>query len=185
MAEALNELDRRIVAALAKDGRRSYRDIARELGVSEATVRSRATRLQNQGLIKVTAVGSPLALGVKVVALILMRIAPGKVAAAERTLASYPHIRFVATALGSADIVIQTLHPSVRDLHRFVSEELPAVLPELNSTETFQLTKVLKSTWTWGDWFEYLEGAEDEQKPDAEASYWLDEADGPKRRRPE
>lgn len=180
MAEALDDLDRRIVSALAKDGRRPYRDIARELGVSEATVRTRATRMQGQGLVRVTAVGSPLALGVKVVALILIRMAPGRIAAAERVLASYPHIRFVATALGSADIVIQTLHPSVRDLHRFVSEELPAALPDINSTETFQLTKVLKSTWTWGDWFEYLESSPDGgETSDAEASYWLDEERGP------
>lgn len=156
--EPLDELDRQIVAALARDGRRPYRDIARELGVSEGTVRSRAGKMQEEGLIRVTAVGSLLALGVNVVALILIRVAPGRVATAAEILAGYPHIRFVAGSLGSADIVVQTLHPTLDDLHRFVTEELPTVIPDLTSTETFQLTRVLKSSWTWGDWFEYLDG---------------------------
>lgn len=182
MTEPLDELDRQIVAALSKDGRRPYRDIARELGVAEGTVRARAGRMQDEGLIRMTAVGSPLALGVNVVAVILMRVAPGRVSAAEEILAGYPHIRFVAAALGSADIVIQTLHPSVRDLHRFVTEELPRAIPGLNSTETFQLTKVLKSSWTWGDWFEYVEGHPDRGAGDSEPSYWLgDTPSGAKR----
>ena len=158
MSEGLDRLDRRIVSALAKDGRRPYRDIARELGVSEGTVRARMGRLQDEGLIRVTAVGSPLALGVNVYALSLIRVKPGHVASAAKTLSEYPNIRFVGTSFGSADIIIQTLHPNMRDLHQFISDEIPRAVPAITSTETFQLSDVLKSSWTWGDWFEYLDG---------------------------
>jgi Lrp/AsnC family transcriptional regulator for asnA, asnC and gidA len=157
VSDSLDDLDRRIVSALARDGRRPYRDIARELGVSEGTVRSRMTRLQDQELIRVTAVGSPLALGVGVVALIMLRVKPGHVQDAARRLTTFPNIRFVGTSFGSADITIQSLHRDVKDLHGFVSEILPGAIPEITSTETFQLAEVLKSTWTWGDWFEYID----------------------------
>jgi Lrp/AsnC family transcriptional regulator for asnA, asnC and gidA len=61
----LDDADRRIVVALSRDGRRPYRDIARELGISEGTVRARMTRLLDEGLMRVTVVGSPLALGIE------------------------------------------------------------------------------------------------------------------------
>jgi Lrp/AsnC family transcriptional regulator for asnA, asnC and gidA len=59
----LDQIDQQIIAALAKDGRMSFREIARQLDVSEGTVRVRMGRLQDENLIRVTLVGSPLALG--------------------------------------------------------------------------------------------------------------------------
>ena len=169
MPGLLDDLDRRIVAALALDGRRSFRDIARELDVSEGTIRFRVTKLQEEGLIRVTAVGSPLALGVSVYAMILIRVKPGHVAETGRVLSSYPNVRFVGAAFGSVDLFIQTLHRDTRDLHRFVSEELPHRLPAITSIETCQLTDVIKSSWTWGEWFNYLDGVDDPASPgDAE-----------------
>ncbi|CAH1651442.1 MAG: Lrp/AsnC family transcriptional regulator [Chelatococcus sp.] len=170
MPGPLDKLDRRIVAALARDGRRTFRDIARELDISEGTVRFRVTRLQEEGLIRVTAVGSPLALGVEVYAMILIRVKPGHVKEAGTILSSYPNVRFVGSAFGSVDLFIQTLHRDTRDLHRFVSEELPQRIPAITSIETCQLAEVLKSTWTWGDWFEYLDGADAVREPLQEAA---------------
>lgn len=165
MSSILDEIDRRIVAALAVDGRRPFRDIARELDVSEGTVRFRVTRLQDEGLIRVTAVGSPLALGVDVYAMILIRVKPGHVAETGRTLSTYPNVRFVGAAFGSVDLFIQTLHRDTRDLHRFVSEELPRRCPSITSIETCQLTDILKSSWTWGEWFDYLDGNDETEAP--------------------
>src|SRR5690606_14164839 len=53
----IDDLDKSIIVALEVDGRRPYRDIARDLDVAEATVRSRVNRLSESGLIKITAVG--------------------------------------------------------------------------------------------------------------------------------
>jgi Lrp/AsnC family transcriptional regulator, regulator for asnA, asnC and gidA len=162
--DTLDALDRKIVAALARDGRCSYREIARALDVSEGTVRGRVARLQEAGLIRVTVVGSPLLLGVDVVAIVMIRVKPGMVRETAEILSRLPNVRFVGTSFGSTDIIIQTLHGNVRDLHRFVSEKIPSLAPAVTSTETFQLADVLKSTWTWGDWYEYVEGtpADDE-----------------------
>lgn len=153
----LDDLDKAIIVALEDDGRRPFRDIARDLGVAESTIRSRVTRLQDHGLIHITAVGDPLQLGVEVAAIILIRTRPGSVSATAAALAKVPHVRFVGTSFGQADIVIQTLHSSVKRLHRFVSEELPQRCPDITSTETFQLAEVLKSSWDWRAWFSQSE----------------------------
>ncbi|MEJ2357163.1 MAG: Lrp/AsnC family transcriptional regulator [Deinococcales bacterium] len=150
----LDELDKAIIVALEDDGRRPFRDIARDLDVAESTVRSRVARLQERRLIHITAVGDPLQLGVEATAIFLGRVRPGTVGESAASLARLPYVRFVGTSFGQADIVIQTLHNSVKELHAFVSEELPRRCPEVTSTETFQLAEVLKSSWDWREWFD-------------------------------
>jgi Lrp/AsnC family transcriptional regulator for asnA, asnC and gidA len=150
----LDSLDRRILMALEDDGRRPYRDIARDLDMPEATVRARVNRLLEAGLIRITVVGDPLKLGVHVVAISLIRVKPGHVEETAAILEGYPNVRFVGTSFGSADIIIQTLHPDIRSLHRFLTQELPKVAPHVTSTETFQLAEVRKSSWDWRAWFE-------------------------------
>ncbi len=149
----LDELDKRIIVALEADGRRPYRDIARDLDVAEATIRARVARLSESGLIHITAVGDPLKLGVTTTAITLIRTRPGTVHHVARTLAELPNVRFVGTSFGSADIVIQTLHRDIRALHEFVSTEVPRVAPDVVGTETLQLADVLKSSWDWQAWF--------------------------------
>jgi Lrp/AsnC family transcriptional regulator for asnA, asnC and gidA len=153
----LDQLDQDIIAALAKDGRMSFREIARQLNVSEGTVRLRMTRLQDENLIRVTLVGSPLALGVAVSAMTLMRVKPGQARETAEILGQQRNVRFVGLSFGPADVMIQSLHKDVADLHRFVSEIIPKVAPAVTSTDTYQIAEVTKSSWTWGDWFEYLD----------------------------
>ncbi len=150
----LDRLDQEILIALENDGRRPYRDIARDLDVAEATIRTRVNRLIDAGLVHITAVGDPLKLGVDVVAISLIRVTPGHIQKVADVLARYPNVRFVGTSFGSADIIIQTLHPDIQSLHRFVSQTLPRDAPSITSTETFQLAEVVKSTWDWKTWFE-------------------------------
>ena len=54
---ALDDLDMRIVAALQRNGRITNIEMARSLGVSEATIRNRMGRLLDEDLINI--VGSP------------------------------------------------------------------------------------------------------------------------------
>ncbi|HAJ00941.1 MAG TPA: Lrp/AsnC family transcriptional regulator, partial [Dehalococcoidia bacterium] len=52
----MDELDRRIISLLQMDGRASNAKIAREVGVSEGTVRRRLRRLIQEDVVKVIAV---------------------------------------------------------------------------------------------------------------------------------
>ncbi|MCL4187722.1 MAG: Lrp/AsnC family transcriptional regulator [Rhodobacteraceae bacterium] len=152
MTGDLDTTDLDIVAELSADGRRPFREIARKLGVSEGTVRARVGRMQEQGVIRFAAVGSPTALGVACNALVLIKVRPGSVNEAAERLAGLPHVRFVGTTLGSSDIAIQTLHASFEELYRFVAEGIPVLVPDVVATETLQVARVLKSEWNWAEW---------------------------------
>jgi len=52
MPHELDDIDVGIVASLQEDGRKSFRQIARELDISTPTVQARYQRLVNIGLIK-------------------------------------------------------------------------------------------------------------------------------------
>ena len=150
----LDSLDKRIIGILSVDGRRAYRDIARELDVSEGTIRQRVSRLTESGLIRITAVGNLFTLGFDVVALFHIKTTPSSIDSYARAIAEYPFVRFVTTSLGGADIIAQSLHTSMESLHDFVRNELPARLPEIKSVEIFPQVQTLKSSWTWETWFE-------------------------------
>lgn len=153
MSTDLDQTDLDIVAELSEDGRCSFREIARKIGVSEGTVRMRVGRMQESGYIRILAVGSPAALGIACNAMVLIKVKPQSIAAAAELLSQRHHVRFVGITLGSTDIAIQTLHNSFQELYRFVSEELLEIVPDLISTETLQIARVLKSDWNWAEWF--------------------------------
>ncbi|MEV5410766.1 Lrp/AsnC family transcriptional regulator [Thermopolyspora sp. NPDC052614] len=48
----MEEIDRRIVTLLAKDGRMSFTDLARETGLSVSAVHQRVRRLEKRGVIR-------------------------------------------------------------------------------------------------------------------------------------
>lgn len=52
MPVQLDETDQAIIKALVKDGRKSFRQIARETGISTPTAKARYTRLINIGFLK-------------------------------------------------------------------------------------------------------------------------------------
>ena len=53
--DLFDQLDLKIIDALAEDGRRPFTDVARDLAVAEATVRARVGRLQRLGAIRFVA----------------------------------------------------------------------------------------------------------------------------------
>src|SRR3954447_25526083 len=71
----LDDLDRSIITELQNDGRRSFREIARSIGVSEATVRTRVRRLDEAGALRIVAFADPLKLGNAELALLFLRVA--------------------------------------------------------------------------------------------------------------
>lgn len=53
--DSLDHLDRAILHQLEEDGRRAFREIARVVGTSEATVRARVKRMQDLEILRIVA----------------------------------------------------------------------------------------------------------------------------------
>ncbi|HHI01394.1 MAG TPA: Lrp/AsnC family transcriptional regulator, partial [Thermococcus litoralis] len=75
----MDEIDKNILKLLQEDGRMSYSEIARRIGVPESTVRLRVKRLIEEGIIrKFAALINPFKAGYTIVAFIAVDIEPNK-----------------------------------------------------------------------------------------------------------
>jgi len=73
----LDETDRKILRELQRDGRRSFKKIGENVGVSEATVFVRVKKLQEKGVLKgFSAVVDPKTVGKPLTAIVLVRAHP-------------------------------------------------------------------------------------------------------------
>jgi DNA-binding Lrp family transcriptional regulator len=101
----LDDLDIAILQDLIYDGRQSSRKIARAHDVSEGTIRSRLARLTQAGLVRVTAMVEPVALGLAgVIVCVSLRADRAHLAAVQKELAALPELVFMAVCVGSADL---------------------------------------------------------------------------------
>ena len=117
---ALDDLDRAIIRALETDGRQPFREIGRELQVSEATVRARFRRLTESGLLRVVAFSDPAAHDKARLALLFLKVEPDKHDAVIKALADREEISYVSTVLGSFDLFAQVLVGDDDDLWQFL-----------------------------------------------------------------
>ena len=102
----MDELDRKIIALLQLDGRASNAKIAREVGVSEGTVRRRLRRLIKEDVVKVVAVPNLEKLGYATTALIGLQTGPGKSDSVAEEIASLDEAHYVAITTGAFDVFI-------------------------------------------------------------------------------
>ena len=70
----LDPVDCEMIALLQKDGRIPNTEIAKKLGISEATVRTRLNRLIAEEYIQIVAVSNPLKLGFDIVGIIRIQV---------------------------------------------------------------------------------------------------------------
>src|SRR5690606_39171437 len=69
----LDDISKRIIEQLQEDGRRSYGEIGKAVGLSEAAARQRVQRLVAAGAMQIVAVTDPLQLGFQRQAMIGIR----------------------------------------------------------------------------------------------------------------
>jgi Lrp/AsnC family transcriptional regulator for asnA, asnC and gidA len=137
-----DETDERILEALQDDGRRSFRDIAREISVSEGTVRTRVRRLQGAGALRFLAFVDPSQLGHRVLALVLVRVQSEHQERLVNAATAWPETTYVSSLLGRADVYLQVICADNETLWSIVSRlrTLPGVL----ETETMLELQVHK-----------------------------------------
>ncbi|MCD5345481.1 Lrp/AsnC family transcriptional regulator [Agromyces sp. H3Y2-19a] len=102
----IDDLDRRLIELLARDGRRPFASLAEELGVSQSTVRARVAKLQEDDVVMIVALCNALLLGHQVVRLLLSvrNLTPRSVADG---LVGINQINHVALVAGSHDLYLE------------------------------------------------------------------------------
>ncbi|MFW6174397.1 MAG: Lrp/AsnC family transcriptional regulator [Chloroflexota bacterium] len=139
----MDELDRHIIKILESNGRASNATIARQVGVSEGTVRRRLKRLIGEDIIRVMAFPDPRALGYESEALIGVQVDPDKIDDVAAALSSLDSTRWVALATGTFDVFAWATLPDAEQLGRFLRENV-GVIPGVRRTETFVTLAIKK-----------------------------------------
>lgn len=142
----MDELDGRIIEILQKDGRASNAHIAREVGVSEGTVRRRLRRLIQDGVIDVIAVPNLEKMGYKTAALVGLQTDPGRIDSVADALSQLPEVHFVALTTGAQDIFIWVALGSSEELGEFLRNRV-GVIPGVRRTETYVNLAIKKRTY--------------------------------------
>ena len=130
---AIDDLDRQIIRALEEDGRRPFREIARALSVSEATVRSRFHRLSETGVVRIVAFAEPAATSRERMALLFVRVDPEHHDAVAAAIAARPQVSYVSTVLGDCDLFAQVIVRDDEELWSFVQRDVRS-LPGVRET---------------------------------------------------
>ena len=87
----LDEKSKAIIVELQHDGRKSYSAIGKSVGLSEAAVRQRVSRLIDSGVMEIVAVTDPLSLGFARQAMVGLKVR-GDISAVAGKLHDYDEI---------------------------------------------------------------------------------------------
>jgi Lrp/AsnC family transcriptional regulator for asnA, asnC and gidA len=148
MPESIDDLDRKIIAILQRDGRTPYVEMARLLGVAEGTIRRRVENLLDEGVIQIAAVTDPHKVGIGIAALINLDVELTHFEEAAQKLVEMQCVRVVAYSTGVHDIFVEALFPSQEDLLVFLKDEVPKI-PGIRHTDTSIVLKMLKRSFEW------------------------------------
>lgn len=144
----LDNVAKRIIEQLQEDGRRSYAEIGKAVGLSEAAVRQRVQKLTESGVMQVVAVTDPLQLGFYRQAMIGIRV-EGDTRAVASQLASFPEADYVVLTAGSFDILVEVICENDDDLLDMLNSKIRGI-DGVVSTETFVYLKLVKQFYNWG-----------------------------------
>jgi len=149
---AIDDLDRKILAALQLDPRASWSKIGDLVGTSETTVLRRLRRMRAQGDVIVTGQGDPLRCGFGKPVLLYFSAPPEKKQTLAAQLAQRPDVQYVSLVTGRHDVMCELISPS----HEYLADVLMNQLPQSGLFERSATAIVLKRFKTQDQWSRVL-----------------------------
>lgn len=144
----LDEIDHAIIDLLRADGRLPYRALARELELTEATVRSRVKRLEESGTMRVVAVTDIEAAGYQMLLAIGVQVEDRSPSDVALDLAKIPEIFSVNVVVGTHDVEILLVAEDLDALNALQAKVLSTV-PGIRRLTSSLAIDVLKNQPDW------------------------------------
>ena len=123
----MDEIDDRIVAAMRADGRISNRDLARIVGVNEATVRTRVRRMEQNNSVRVVAIRDLGAMGFGHLSAVGVQVKGRSVVEVGEDLAKIPQVMTVNVTIGVYDIELQVVAKDIDEMADLLINAIPKV----------------------------------------------------------
>jgi DNA-binding Lrp family transcriptional regulator len=135
--------DDRLLAALLRDGRTSYADLAAATGLSASTVTRRVEELRRTGAIFFDIEVDDTRLGITTQALLWMSVMPAQLDRVATVLATHPELAVVAATTGPTNLLANALCPDTEALHVYLTTRLAQFA--ITAIETAPVLRTLKA----------------------------------------
>ncbi|GAA4820004.1 Lrp/AsnC family transcriptional regulator [Algivirga pacifica] len=141
---SLDSLDFSILAHLQEDGRKSFTDIAEEMGVSVGTVRNRYNKLVQENVLHIIGWTDPVKAGFNAYARVTVDVKPiSKLDAVAEALLNIDEISFLAYTSGDHDLEINLQCKDNKHLMTLMHESINTIdgVHDTHTTVYFQVLK--------------------------------------------
>lgn len=147
MSYKIDQTDVDIINLLREDGRIQNTDVARRLGVSEATVRKRVARLLREKVISHYVWAEPLKVGYSHYLTVDIQAEPSEIEAVAQRLADMRETSFVGICYGNFDLRASLFVRSSEDIHGI----LMAInsIPGIRRSVATSFTKIVKRDYNF------------------------------------
>ncbi|MDD5599905.1 MAG: Lrp/AsnC family transcriptional regulator [Victivallaceae bacterium] len=147
----MDKTDRKIISILSCDGRANNNHIARELNMSEGTVRNHIKKLSEDGILRVAGGVNPDKIPDKHFFILGVKVAASKdLTNVAEIIAEFDEVLSVCITTGRYDLMVEAWLPVKNGLIDFISRRLASV-DGIVSSESFLAMKSLKKWIVTGE----------------------------------
>ena len=147
---ALDDIDRKLLEELLIDSKRSFRELAKSIGVAPATVINHVQRLESGGVIKDYSVRlDHERLGYELTVVTEIVVSKGKLLETDAEIAKIPSVCAVYDITGQTDAMVVAKFKSRSDLSDFTKKLL--AMPYVERTNTHVVLTTVKEDFRMQD----------------------------------
>jgi Lrp/AsnC family transcriptional regulator, regulator for asnA, asnC and gidA len=139
----MDERDLEILEFLRQDGRIPFTEIAKELGVTEGTIRNRVAKLQENRILQIIGMADPHQLGYDAPAIIGLSVQPPHLEKVAEAIAALPEVSYLILVSGEYDLMVEVMCRDRQTLATFLREKLQQI-EGVQRTETFMILHTYK-----------------------------------------
>lgn len=144
--QKLDKIDLAIINSLMKDGRKSFRQIAKEIGVSTPTVEARFSRMKSMGVIKsIEPIIDIEIIENQIPAIVFLKTNLAQSIQIADELAAIPEVRRLYMATGENNIVAKVVIDRPERLEELVRKKI-APIEGINSLSYQIITRTVKDS---------------------------------------
>lgn len=142
----LDKIDLAVINSLMKDGRKSFRQMSKEIGVSTPTVEARFSRMKSMGVIKsIEPILDVDIIEDQIPALIFLKTNLAQSVQIAEELAVIPEVRRVYMATGENNIVVNVVSERPEGLEELVRKKI-APIEGISSVSYQIITRTVKDS---------------------------------------
>ncbi len=152
-ANGIDDIDRKILAALSQDANVPHQQLARECGITRQTVSSRIKRMEKDGVIrKYRAAIDYDKIGLRSFFVLFLKLDTADQASSESFISALkadPHVLMDASITGEWDVVLLLAFRDVREYESYISQLRQQMGPALKDSKSHVVLNFYKTMDDW------------------------------------